>query len=435
MSFGTTVPYAGRSPMKPQAPEAFAAFLGLDWADAKHAICLQAAGSDRREFLVLEHRPEAIDAWVQTLRTRFNGHPVAVCLELNQGPIVSALRQDEFLVLFPVNPFTLAKYRAAFTPSRAKDDPTDAELQGELLLKHRDKLTPLPPQSPTMRAFAPRVEHRRRLVGDQVRCTNRLTSALQNYFPQVLQWFQEKDTGIFGDFLSRWPTRKAAPLARRSTLEHFFREHHVRSAAVIQTRIEAIKSAVALTTDAGVITPNALLVQALVAQLRVTLQAITDFDNAIADHAQDHPDLPLFDALSGAGAVLAPRLLVAFGEQRERYASAEELQKYAGIAPVTERSGKKSWVHWRLQCPKFLRQTFVEWAAESIRHSFWAQAYYQQQRDKGKAHQAAVRALAFTWLRILYRCWQERTPYDESIYLQALKRRNAPLLHNLANLS
>src|SRR5947209_1387977 len=142
-----------------------------------------------------------------------------------------------------------------------------------------------------------------------------------------------------------------------------------------------------------------------------------------------------FDALPGAGAVFAPRLLVAFGEQRERYASAEELQKYAGIAPVTERSGKKSWVHWRLRCPKFLRQTFVEWAAESTRHSFWAQVYYQQQRDKGKAHQAAVRALAFKWIRILYRCWQDRTPYDESIYLQALKRRNAPLLHNLANVS
>jgi transposase len=207
----------------------------------------------------------------------------------------------------------------------------------------------------------------------------------------------------------------------------------VRSADVIATRIEAIKSAVALTTDAGVVTPNALVVQALVAQLRVTLQVITDFDNAIADHAQGHPDFPLFDALPGAGAVFAPRLLVAFGEQRERYASAEELQKYAGIAPVTERSGKKSWVHWRLQCPKFLRQTFVEWAAESIRHSFWAQAYYQQQRDKGKAHQAAIRALAFKWLRILYRCWQDRTPYDESTYLHALNRRGSSLIQNLAN--
>jgi transposase len=417
--------------MKPQAPEAFAAFIGLDWADAKHDVCLQAADAERREFLILEHRPEAIDAWVQTLRTRFHGQPVAVCLELNKGPIVSALRQYDFLVLFPVNPFTLAKYREAFTPSRAKDDPTDAELQVELLLKHRDKLTPLSPQSPTMRALAQLVEHRRRLVGDKVRCTNRLTSALKNYFPHVLQWFQEKDTTIFCDFLSRWPTLKAAQLARRATLESFFRTHHVRSADVIQPRIEAIKSAVALTTDEGVIIPNTLMVHALVAQLRVTLQAIADFDNAIAQRAQDHPDFPLFDALPGAGAVFAPRLLVAFGEQRERFTSAEDLQKYAGIAPVTERSGKKSWVHWRLQCPKFLRQTFVEWAAESTRHSFWAQVYYQQQRDNGKAHQAAVRALACKWLRILYRCWQDRTPYNESVYLNALHRRGSSLMQNL----
>jgi transposase len=335
-------------------------------------------------------------------------------------------------VLFPVNPLTLAKYREAFTPSRAKDDPTDAALQVELLLTHRDKLTPLTPQSPTMRALAQLVEHRRRLVGDTVRLTNRLTRALKNYFPHVLQWFDEKETAIFCDFLHRWPTLTAAQLARRSTLEDFFRSHHVRSADLIATRIQAIKSAIALTTDAGILTPSALLVHALVAQLRVTLQAIADFDKAIAQHAQCPPDFPLFDALPGAGAVFAPRLLVAFGEQRERYTSAEDLQKYAGIAPVTERSGKKSWVHWRFQCPKFLRQTFVEWAAESIRHSFWARGYYQQQRDKGKAHQAAVRALAFKWLRILFRCWQERTPYNESVYLTALNRRGASLLHNLA---
>jgi len=312
--------------MKSQAPQEFAAFVGLDWADATHDVCLQGAGSEHREFLILEHRPDTIDAWVQTLRMRFKGHPVAVCLELKKGPIVSALRQYEFLVLFPINPLTLARYREACTPSRAKDDPTDAELQVEILLKHRDKLTPLAPQSPTMRALAQRVEHRRRLVGDKVRLTNRLTSALTNSLPHVLQWFQEKDTGIFCDFLSRWPTLKAAQLARRTTLESFFRAHHVRSADVITTRIEAMKSAMALTTDAGVITPHALLVQALVAQLRVTLQALADFDNAIAQRAQEHPDFPLFDALPGAGAVFAPRLLVAFGEQRERDASAEELQ-------------------------------------------------------------------------------------------------------------
>src|SRR5215813_9489995 len=308
-------------------PDTFAAFVGIDWADAKHDICLQVTGTAKRECFQLEHTPEAIDAWVTTLRTRFSGQPIAICLELTKGPLVSALRKYDFLVLFPINPLTLARYREAFTPSRAKDDPTDAELQLELLLTHRDKLQPLEPQSPTMRALAQLVEHRRRVVGDKVRITNRLTSTLKHYFPHVLQWFQDKDTAIFCDFLSRWPTLKAAQLARRSTLDTFFRAHHVRSPDVIAQRLQAIKAATPLTTDAGVMAPNALLVQALVAQLRVTLQAIADFDTAIAQRAQRHPDFPLFHALPGAGPVFAPRLLVAFGEQRERYATAAELQK------------------------------------------------------------------------------------------------------------
>ena len=417
------------------AHEAFAAFVGIDWADAKHDVCLQPAASTKREYCQLEHTPEAIDAWVTTLRTRFNGQPVAIGLELTKGPLVSALRTYDFLVLFPINPLMLARYREACTPSRAKDDPTDAALQLELLLTHRDTLQPLRPQSPTMRALAQLVEHRRRVVGDTVRITNRLTSTLKNSFPHVLQWFQEKDTVIFCDFLRRWPTLKAAQLARRATLETFFRAHHVRSADVIAQRIQAIKAATPLTTDDGVSAPHALLVQALIAQLRATLQAIADFDSAIAQRAQSHPDFSLFQALPGAGPVFAPRLLVAFGEQRERSTSAAELQKYAGMAPVTERSGKKSWVHWRLQCPKFVRQTFVEWAAESIRHAFWAGVFYQQQRDKGKAHQAAVRALAFKWIRILSRCWQDRTPYDASVSLQALNHRGASLLQNLVHQS
>jgi hypothetical protein len=100
---------------------------------------------------------------------------------------------------------------------------------------------------------------------------------------------------------------------------------------------------------------------------------------------------------------------------------------------VTERRGKKAWGHWRLQCPTCLRPTCVEGAAESPRHACWAQVSSQQQRDKGKAHQAAVRALAFTWIRILSRCWQARTPYEAAVYLQALNRRSAPRLHHVAH--
>lgn len=138
----------------------------------------------------------------------------------------------------------------------------------------------------------------------------------------------------------------------------------------------------------------------------------------------------MFATLPGAGAVLAPPLLVAFGEQRERYADAAAMQKYSGIAPVTERSGNAWWVHRRYQCPKLLRQTFVEWSGASIQKSFWARAYYEQQRQKGKSHNVAVRGLAFKWIRILFRCWQTRTPYDETVYMNALRRRGSSLIQN-----
>ncbi len=418
--------------MKRHPDVEFAAFAGIDWSDTKHDICLQAANSEERELAVVPHRPAAIDAWASALRQRFGGQPVAVCLELAKGPLVYALQKYDFLVLFPVHPATLAKYREAFAPSHAKADPTDAQLALELLLRYRVKLKALTPQSVPMRMLLRLVEQRRRLVGDQNRISNRLTDALKQYFPDVLVWFPDRDTPLFCDFLTRWPTLKQLKRARRATLQSFFHDHHVRSPSRIEERLRAIKSATPLTDDPAVLRPNQLLVLALVEQLRVTLQAIESFDAEIATLSETLPDYALFRALPGAGAILAPRLLAAFGEQRERYQSAAEIQRYTGIAPVTESSGKKHWVHWRLQCPSFLRQTFVEWAGATIPRSFWAAAYYRQQRDKGCSHQAAVRALAFKWIRILYRCWQTRTPYDESTYLNALKRRGSPLLASIA---
>jgi transposase len=417
--------------VKPAIEPSFAALVGIDWSDRKHDFCLQAAGSPQREFGVLAHSPEAIALWAKTLYRRFGG-PIAVCLEIAKGPLVHALHRYEFIVLFPVNPATLAKYREAFVPSRAKDDPTDAEMALELLLWHREKLQPLRPQSADMRTLATLVEQRRLLVGDKTRITNRLGSTLKEYFPQALDWFEDRDTGLVCDFLQRWPSLKHAQRARQATLRSFFSAHNLRRTPLIEERIHGIRSATALTDDVAVIVPHQLLVEALVAQLRVTLQAIDRFDAEITEVAKRLPDYALFAALPGAGSILAPRLLVAFGEQRERYASAAQLQQYAGVAPVLERSGIKCWVHWRLACPTFLRQTFVEWAGSTVPRSFWASVYYHRQRAKGCSHQAAVRALAYKWIRILYRCWQTRTPYDESVYLLALKRRGSPLIAAMA---
>lgn len=106
--------------MHKQEEGAFAAFIGIDWADKKHDVCLWIPGQTKRERLVLEHRPRGIQAWAEQLHERFAGAPVAVSIELAQGPIVSALLKHDFSVLFPVQPTTVARYRSAFTPSGAK---------------------------------------------------------------------------------------------------------------------------------------------------------------------------------------------------------------------------------------------------------------------------------------------------------------------------
>ena len=113
---------------------------------------------------------------------------------------------------------------------------------------------------------------------------------------------------------------------------------------------------------------------------------------------------------------------------RERFQSAEELQSFSGVAPVTKRSGKQCHVQRRWACPRFLLQTFHEFAHCSRKRCTWAKAFYLQQRSGGKGHNAALRTLAFKWIRIVFRCWKTRTPYSEQRYLESLQRRNAPLL-------
>jgi hypothetical protein len=251
---------------------------------------------------------------------------VALWLALTKGLLVSALHTYDFLALFPIHPLTLARYREVCTPSRAKDALTDVALPLALLLPHRATLQPRQPQSPTMRALAPLGAHQRRVVGDPGRLTNRLTRTLKHSCPQVRHWLQDQDTAIYCAVLRRWPTLTAAQRARRSTRATFFRAPHGRSAEVMAPRSAAITSAIPRTTAAGVSAPHALLGHALVAQPRGPLPDIADLDTAIAQRAQRHPDGPLFQRLPGAGPVVASRLLVAFGEHRERSAAAAALQ-------------------------------------------------------------------------------------------------------------
>jgi len=419
--------------MKAPIANDFAALIGIDWADKKHDVCELPTGTTKYQYSVISCKPESLNEWAISLKKRYPGKQIAVACELKKGPLIYGLSRHSHLTLFPIDPSTVAKYRKAFTQSGAKNDPMDALIQTEILALHMDKLSPIEPESSEVRALSQLLEYRRKLVQDRVDLSNRITATLKNYYPQVLDWFEEKDTFIFCDFVLRWSSLPCVKQVRKSTLLKFFNQHNSRYPDVNENRIKNIKAAVALTEDKGVIEPNRIMVEVLVPQLRLLIESIMRMDKEIKTYYKHQDDRIIFDSFPGAGPQLAPRIFVAFGVNREKYHGASEVQKYVGIAPVIEQSGQKSWTHWRYSCPKFLRQTFVEWAGQSVRYSFWAKAYYEQQISKGKPHNTVIRALAFKWIRIAYRCWKTNTPYDESKYLKALKRRGSPLLTYAVN--
>ena len=420
--------------MKQETPEAaeFGAYIGLDWADQSHVISLRSADSNKVERSQIKHTPEALVEWVSGLQQRFVGQRVAVALEQARGAVVHALMGYDFLVLYPVNPKTLAKYREAFSPSGAKDDPTDADLLLELVTLHRDKLRAWLPDDELTRTLTLLVEYRRQLVDTQTRLSNRLTSLLKLYFPQALAWAGELTTVQACDFLQHWPSLAQVQKVAPTKLRKFYITHGCRKADVIEQRLQEIKLAQPLTKDGAVITASLTMVQASTSQLRPVLAAIAGMDKQIAELFSQHEDHALFSSFPGAGPVFAPRLLTAMGADRGRFTAASEVQQLSGIAPVMERSGKSCWVHRRWACPKFLRQSFHEFAGQSIRWSAWARAFYDQQRHRGNGHHAAVRSLAYRWIRIIYRCWQMRVPYCEETYCRALVRRQSPLARVLA---
>ena len=378
----------------------FAAFVAIDWADRKHVWCLQAVGSDKRESGELEHSPEAVEVWVSQLCQRFANRPIAVAVEQSRGALVFMLAKYESLHLFPVPSTMAAKMREALYPSGAKDDPRDADLLLDLLQQHRDKLRRLSPDTEATRRVQTLVEERRNLVDEKTAQMNRLTSNLKIYFPQMLDWFERLDTEMVCALLESWPTLEELQKVPLDTLRAFFRQHNARNKELIEQRIAGINKAIPAIRDRAVIEAKSTVVRVMVRLIRNLVQGIADLDRKIEEAAAAHPDFFIFESLPGAGAALAPRLLAAFGSQRERYGSAQEVQAYTGIAPVTEKSGQKKWVHFRRAAPKFLRQSFHEWAGHSVAQSVWARSYYLRLRRDGKGHHAAVRALAFKWIRI-----------------------------------
>jgi transposase len=407
-------------------PPDYAAFIAIDWADQKHAWSLQVAGQTKRETGILEQKPEVIGPWVAQLRERFGGRPVAMAVEQSRGALIHALLSYDFIVIYPLHPLTVAKFRQAFKASGAKNDPLDTDQILQILTKHLELLKPLHPDTEQTRLLARLVEDRRKAVNLRTSHVQAALASLKEYFPQAIELCSSNLTSrLAADLLKKWPTLEAFQQAKPSTLKRFFYGHNIRSPQLMEEVLQLALSAKALTTDLAIVESGRRLSQMHLELIQSLNPIIEQYDRRIEQLFQEHPEASLFRHLPGAGAVLGPRLLACFGTDRSRYATAENMQSFSGIAPVTQSSGRSRVVYFRRACPKFDRQTFHEFARLSLARSQWARNYVQYYTGKGKNYHAVIRALAYKWIRVLFRCWQNRTPYQENQYMEALKKRGS----------
>lgn len=404
----------------------YAAFIAIDWADQKHAFSLQLPGQSGKETGILEQKPEILSAWITKLRERFGGHPVAVGLEQSRGALIHALLEHDFLVIFPIHPTTVASFRQAFKFSGAKSDPLDTDQILEILVKHLQLLHRLNPDTQSTRLIGRVVRDRRKSVDVRTSHIESLQASLKEYYPQSLEVLSGNVASrLAHDFLRKWPRFEVFQQAKPETIKRFFYAHNIRSSELIEKVLKVATHSKPLTTDLAIVESGIRLSQMHSAVIQTLNPVIEEYESRIEKLFNEHPERKIFTGIPGAGPAMAPRLLALFGTDRERYASACDVQSFIGIAPVTHSSGKTRTVYCRRACPHFLRQTLHEFARLSVMSSQWARNYVDYYKAKGKKYHTIIRALAFKWVRILFRCWKDRTPYNEEKHLENLKKRGS----------
>jgi len=409
-------------------------FIGIDWADKEHVLHLISSENNKHSTEKLQQQPEAIAEWVKQLRQRFPEHRLMVILEQSRGALFAALAEYSELELYPVNPKQLSRYRDSFFPSGGKNDPVDAKLLANFLKERHEGWRQWRPDDLCTRQMSQYSELRRKLVEERKRLLLKLQSTLKEYFPQALALFKtEMQDEQNLDLLKRWPSLQSLKRVKPQTLRRFLKEHRVKIEERQTEFIESVRSAKPLTKDQAIVKANGLYVQSLVQQIRVLNQSIGQFDEQLKELIKVHPDAEIFKSLPGAGEALVPRLIAAMGSDRDRYQSAKDVQCRVGIAPLTIQSGRSLQVQKRIACPKFLRQTFHEFADHARKWSPWAKAFYQMKRSQGMKHHAAIRALAYKWMRIIFRLWKAKTIYNENQYIQRLKATGSPIVNFLEN--
>ncbi len=384
---------------------------GIDWGSEEHAVCVLDGEGRAVDRFTVAHSADGFTRLTTRLARYGEPADVPVAIERPDGRLVDRLLEAGHSVV-PVKTNAIKAWREAEVLSGAKSDPGDAEVIADYLRQRRGRLRELQPFSAETRALRAVVRSRTDLVDQRVAAANQLEAILDAFWPGAKAVFADIWSPIALDFLERYPTPASAGRLGEARMAAFLTKHGYsgrRSAAELLERLRAAPVGLAGGPEAEARRDTVL---AMVRVLRALGQAIKDLDRSIAAHLDEHPDAEIFRSLPRSGQINAAQMLAEWGDCRESFDGPDAVAALCGATPVTKKSGKHEAVHFRWACNKRFRNAMCTFADNSRRASPWAQSIYQAALDRGHDHPHAVRILARAWIRVIYRCWVDRTPYD-----------------------
>ena len=324
-------------------------------------------------------------------------------------------------------------FRSARTRSRpgdgevlsgAKSDAGDAAVIAEYLRLRAHRLRPATPFTAETKALRTVVRTRDDIVEMRVAATNQLAALLDAHWPGARAIFADIESPIALEFLTRYPTAAHAERLGPKRLHAFCVKHGYSGRRPTAELLRRLREAPAGTTDDVLVEAVRDAVQALVTVLKALGAARKDLDRSVVAHLGEHPDAAIFTSLPRSGQINAAQMLAEWGDCREAYDSADAVAALAGLTPVTKESGKHRAVSFRWACNTRFRVAMTIFADNSRHASPWAADIYNRARHGGKDHPHAIRILARSWIRVIWRCWQDRVPYDPTRHGGATKINN-----------
>ncbi len=398
-------------------------YIGVDWADAEHAVWVE----DEAGLKILSRAvPQTVEGladfgrWLDERRAA--GRELWAAIEKPEGRIVDFLL-DHGVVVFAINPKALDRARDRFRVSGTKSDPFDAHVAAAFLRTDHGHLTPLQPSSEAAQELRGLTRDYARQVRQQTRVLNQLTATLKAYYPRALEVVSDLKSQWGREFLRDFPTPALLAALPERRWQRWAREHRLgrERAAELWTLVTQPQLAI----PAHVVRVHARRLDALLAQLDVTIRAVTAYREAIADFFVRMPAATWATTLPGGqSGTTVPRVYAELGDAAGRWQTFRHLQAHAGTVPITNRSGKHAVVLFRFACNMHLRDAAHQFAQQSLQHSEWARAYYDRCRKRGHSHHHAVRALAAKWLKIIFVLWSRAVPYDETHHLATMARQH-----------